>query len=309
MTEHPGISGVVPVLQMPYQDDERIDYETLKKEVDHVLSAGSDGVTLALASELIRLTRDERLELTRLLPEMTADCNLSATVTISVGAETSRDAAMYAEAAEKAGAEAVMAIPPIATPLSAEEKFAYYSAIHNAVTLPLVVQDASGYMGGEKMTVEIMARLRGELGPRIYFKPEGIPIGPTISLLQLALGGDGVIFDGSGGYLLIDSFRRGISGTMPGSDLVRGIVEIWRALKKGNEDRAYEVYFPLAAVVILQTGSLDTFLAVEKHLLVKQGVFRNSFIRRPVSYVLDRHTAAEAERLYDRLCAVLKKRA
>ena len=303
MLETPAISGVVPVLHMPYEDDESIDYDTLKKEVDHVLAAGSDGVTVALASELLRLTREERLEITRLLPEMTADCK-SATVTMSVGAETSREAARYAEAAEKAGADAVMAIPPVATPLSADGKIAYYRTIHDALSIPLVVQDASGYMGGEKLTVETMARLRNDLGPRIYFKPEGLPIGPTISMLQEALGGEGIVFDGSGGYLLIDTFRRGISGTMPGSDLIGGIVEIWRALREGDEDRAYEVYFPLAAIVILETGSLDTFLAVEKHLLVKQGVFKNAIVRGPASYTLDSHTAAEAERLYDKLCAL-----
>ena len=93
---------------------------------------------------------------------MTADCK-SATVTMSVGAETSREAARYAEAAEKAGADAVMAIPPVATPLSADGKIAYYRTIHDALSIPLVVQDASGYMGGEKLTVETMARLRNDL--------------------------------------------------------------------------------------------------------------------------------------------------
>ncbi len=302
MNEKPLVHGVLPVLHMPYHDDDSIDYDTLKREVDHVLDAGSDGITLALASELLRLNRDERTELTRKLPEM---AEKSGTVIISVGAESSREAAFYAETAEHAGADAVMAIPPVTTALSAEKKYDYYKTIHDAVTIPLVIQDASGYLGGEKLSVDTMVRLRSELGPRIYFKPEGLPIGPTISHLQESLNHEGVVFEGSGGYLIIDSYRRGISGTMPGSDLVRGIIEIWRALKHGDYNRAYEIYFPLSAILIHQLPSLDAFLTIEKFLLVKQGVFKNQIVRGPTAYDLDSGTAEEVERLYGKLCEVL----
>ena len=306
MAEKSVIYGVLPVLHMPYNDDESIDYDTLKREVDHVFDTGCDGITLAIASELLRLTCEERLELTQKLPEMAEKSGTaSSTVTISVGAETSREAAFYAEAAEKAGADAVMAIPPVATALSAAKKFDYYKTIHDAVTIPLVVQDASGYLGGEKLSVDTMVRLSGELGTRIYFKPEGLPIGPTISQLQEALSHEGAIFEGSGGYLIIDSYRRGITGTMPGSDLIRGIVEIWRALQSGDYDRAYEVYFPLSAIIIHELSSLDAFLAIEKFLLVKQGIFKNQIVREPSAYDLDSCTAEEVERLYGKLCEVL----
>ena len=162
MTDKHVLSGVLPVLQMPYHEDDTIDYDTLKRETDHVIDAGSNGIVLALASELLRLNRSERLELTSKLPVM-ADGR--ATVTISVGAETSREAAFYAEAAEKAGADAVMAIPPVATAVSTAKKLEYYKTIKEAVAIPLVVQDASGYMGGEKLPVDVQARICRELGP------------------------------------------------------------------------------------------------------------------------------------------------
>ena len=304
MLEKPRIYGVLPVLQMPYHDDDSIDYDTLKNEVDHVIDAGSDGITIAMASELLRLTRDERLEVTAKIPEM---AEKRCVTIISVGAETSKEAAFYAEAAEKAGADAVMAIPPVSVALSAEKKFEYYKTIHDAVTIPLVIQDASGYMGGEKLSVDIQVRLHSELGHRIYYKPEGLPVGPTLSRLQEALNHEGVIFEGSGGYLLIDSYRRGISGTMPGAEMIRGLVEIWKALERGDEDRAYEVHFPVSAIAILETPSLDSYLAIEKYLLVKKGIFRNQRVRQPTAYDIDPHTAAEIDRLYSMLMAVLEK--
>ena len=96
MKNKPSIHGVLPVLQMPFRENDTIDFDVLKKEVDFVIDAGSDGIVLALASELVRLTTSERLELTRMLPEM-ADGR--GTVTISVGAETTKEAAEYAAAA------------------------------------------------------------------------------------------------------------------------------------------------------------------------------------------------------------------
>lgn len=294
MKSTPAITGVLPVLQMPYHEDGSIDYDVLSREIDHVIAAGSDGVVLALASELVRLSHDERLELSHRIPEMAAG---RCTVTISVGAETSRGAAEYARIAERGGAHAVMAIPPVATHVPEKGIFEYYKAIHDAVSIPVVVQDASGYLG-HSLSVDLQARLRSELGPRMYFKPEAQPIGPTLTRLQVALNGEAVVFEGSGGLQLVDSHRRGISGTMPGCDLIHGIVEIWRALERGDDARAYEVYFPLSSLVLLETASLDAFLTIEKHFLVKQGIFKNTIVREPVAYSLDNESTAEIERIY-----------
>ena len=157
------------------------------------------------------------------------------------------------------------------------------------------------------MSVELQASMRTELGPHIYFKPEGLPTGPVISELQEALNHEAVIFEGSGGFLLIDSYRRGVKGTMSGSDLIKGIVEIWKALERGDDRRAYEVYFPLSAIVFLQSPNLDTYLAIEKYLLVKQGIFKNTKVRKPTAFDLDPSTTAEVDRLYGMLNAVLER--
>ncbi len=284
----------MPVLQMPYNEDDTIDYDILSREVDHVIAAGSDGIVLALASELVRLTHDERLELTRELPKMSAG---RVSVTVSVGAETIKGAVSYARSAEHAGADAVMAIPPVATRLPESRVYDYYKAIYDAISIPLVVQDASGYLG-HALSVDIQARMRNEFGERVYFKPEAQPIGPTLSRIQEATDRKAVVFEGSGGLQIIDSYRRGISGTMPGSDLVRGIVEIWRALERGDDDRAYQVYMPLIAIVLLESSSLDGYLTIEKYLLMKQGIFKNRLLRKPSAFDLDPETAAEVDRVY-----------
>jgi 4-hydroxy-tetrahydrodipicolinate synthase len=45
--------------------------------------------------------------------------------------------------------------------------------------------------------------------------------------------------------------------------------------------------------------NLDAFIAVEKHLLHRQGVFPSTRVRGPVGFRLDAETAAEVDRLFD----------
>ena len=128
-----------------------------------------------------------------------------------------------------------------------------------------------------------MCNLLERYGPeKILFKPEAAPIGPNLSALRDATGGQARIFEGSGGILLIDSFRRGIAGTMPGMELLEGIVALWRALARGDDEAIYRLYYPICAIVALQLqAGLDGFLAIEKYLLVRQGLFASARRRRP----------------------------
>jgi 4-hydroxy-tetrahydrodipicolinate synthase len=50
----------------------------------------------------------------------------------------------------------------------------------------------------------------------------------------------------------------------------------------------------------LQAG-LDGFLAVEKYLMVKRGLFPSARRRRPYGWELDSETAAEVDRLFERM--------
>ena len=120
-----------------------------------------------------------------------------------------------------------------------------------------------------------------EFGPdRVLYKPEANPIGPKLSELRESTGGQARVFGGTGGIALVDSFRRGIVGTMPGADLIRALVQLWRALAAGDAATADRIHGPLASLISMQP-SLDAFLAVEKHLLVRQGIFKNTIGGEP----------------------------
>lgn len=288
------LQGVLPVFQTPYHEDERIDFETLQREIEWLYDQGADGIVMAMVSEILRLSSEEREQLAEAAVRFGGRRGV---VVISVGAESGHTAERYARHAEKVGADAVMAIPPVSIGIGEGELMRYYGRILNAIRIPVIVQDASGYVG-RPMSIDLQAKLLGEYGERVLFKPEATPIGPRLSAMREATGGKARVFEGTGGIALVDSFRRGIVGTMPGADLIQGLVALWRALKAGDEERIYRLSLPISSLVAVQ-NSLDAFLAVEKYLLVKQGVFHNTIVRGPVGFALDDETRREVDRLFE----------
>jgi dihydrodipicolinate synthase/N-acetylneuraminate lyase len=297
------IRGILPVVHMPYLEDLRIDFDTLRRQVDYLFETGANGLCLALVSDTLRLTAQERIDMPARLVEFAQG---RGPVIISVGAESTVQARAFARAAEDGGAGALMAIPPLSQGLAEPQLAEYFEELLEEVSLPIVIQDASSYVG-KAMSISFQAELFRKQGDRILFKPEATPLGPCISALRDLTGGKAKIFEGSGGVLLIDSYRRGVAGTIPGVELLDALVEMWRACASGNWDRAYEVYMPVCAIATLQMqGGLDGYIVTERHLMHRQGLFPNQVHRGPLAFELDDETRREIDRLYDRLQAVLR---
>ena len=289
------LAGVLPIVHVPFEDDGTIDEKTLKKEIDWIFSVKAQGLGTGMVSEILRLTFEERIALTNHIVEFSEG---RGSTFAGVGAESTKQALVYAKVAEKVGCDGIMAIPPVTTSLPEEAVLKHFRTLAEEVNLPLIVQDASGYVG-QAIPLRIYIQLLELYGnEKILFKPEASPIGPNLSALRDASLGKAKIFEGSGGILLVDSFRRGITGTMPGVDLLDGIVSLWNALVNGDEQTTYRVYFPICAIVALQLqAGLDGFLAIEKFILKHRGIFKNEVRRSPYSWDLDLETSSEILRL------------
>lgn len=290
------LEGVQVVFQTPFHEDGSLDMDTFGSQISWLFDEGADGVVFAMVSEVLRLSSEERDQVT------IAACRLAegrGDSIISVGAESVTTAVRHARVAQDAGATALMAAPPSLFRVDEEGLLRYYMSIVEAVPLPMVVQDASGYVGAP-LSIGLQARLYRELGDLAYFKPEAPPIGPRVTQLREQTDNKARIFEGTGGLYLIDSFRRGAVGTMPAGDLVWALVPLWRALVDGDFDRAYRIAGPLAQIVSLQT-SLDSFVAIEKRNLVRQGIFPTATMRQPTGAVIDDQMVDEVDRLVDLL--------
>ena len=294
------ISGILPVFQTPFHTDESIDFATLDREIDWLFENRANGIVMAMVSETFRLATDERRKLAAHICETVGDRGVTI---ISVGSESTHTSAALARDAEAVGADAVMAIPPVATAATEYELAEYFRQILKATSIPLIIQDASGYVG-KPMTISLQAQMLDDFPDRVLFKPEAEPVIGRLRELLRETNGQARVFEGSGGMHLLESFKQGVSGTMPGADLTPVVSALWSALEAGDTGRADRISQTLIKLVELQTN-LDAYLAVEKHLLCRQGVFRNTVIRGPVAFELEDDMRTKVDVLFDELCMVL----
>ncbi|MBY0512533.1 MAG: dihydrodipicolinate synthase family protein, partial [Gemmataceae bacterium] len=74
----------------------------------------------------------------------------------------------------------------------------------------------------------------------------------------------------------------------------------------GDEAAVYRLYLPICALVALQTqAGLDGYLATEKYVMHRRGLFATDRRRRPYSWELDAQTRAEFDRLLELLDAAV----
>jgi 4-hydroxy-tetrahydrodipicolinate synthase len=287
------LGGVIPVISTPFKTEGSIDIDALEEELRWVLDQGVDGLATGMVSEILRLDEAERRALGRVVTSVARD--RGALSILSCGAETTRQAISYATQAAAMGADAIMVIPPTTVALDEAATFDYFVAIARACELAIVVQDASAYVG-RPLSIAIQVRLSDALGDQVYFKPEAQPLGQRLSQLRDATRGAARTFEGTAGVNLTDAFQRGVIGSMPGAEVCWAVAAMWRALTSGDLERATRLTALLALLVNFQT-SLDSYVAIEKHLLWRQGVLPATIVRGPVGYELDEETGREVDRL------------
>ncbi len=283
--------GIYPVLQMPLDEYDVIDPVVLAKEIDWLIELGVSGVVIAMVSEVMRFSSQERREQWKLVISLVAN---RLPVIVSVGAESTAVATELARQATGDGASALMATPPAIFPATSEQIYNYYRSIVEATALPVIVQDASNYMG-QPLSLELYEKLLTEYGTaRIQFKPEAKPVRERVAHIQGFTKGGAQIFEGQSGMDLLDTHPLGLFGTMPGSEIVWAITALWNALENSELERAQKIHQGIAKLITFQS-TIDEYVAVEKYLLVKQEIFTSTNQRGPVSAVLSAETKAQID--------------
>ena len=298
------LTGVFNVLQTPLTETDKIDEAVFAREIEWLLECGVDGAVLAMVSEVLRFSAEDRRKQWQLVLRL-IDGRIP--VVASVGAESTYIATSLAKWAEIDGAAAVMATPPSAFATLSNEIKDYYVAIIESVKIPVIVQDASNYLG-QPLDISLYVDLIDKYGAeRVQFKPEAKPVKERLEMLRDASNGRALVFEGQGGVDLLDTYPIGIVGTMPGAEVPWALVALFKALKEGNWDRARSIHTPLANLISYQT-TLDAYVAVEKYLLVKQGIFTSARQRGPVGFILTNEMKLEIDVAFDQLKAAVDKK-
>jgi 4-hydroxy-tetrahydrodipicolinate synthase len=138
--------GVLPALITPFTDDgDAIDTDALTAIVDRLVAAGVGGlVPGGSTGEFTTMTNAERRELV----EATVDAAAGQVpVVAGTGALSTGETVELSRHAERAGAAAVMVVPPFYDALSWRELLAHYTAVAEAVDIPIMYYNLPGASG------------------------------------------------------------------------------------------------------------------------------------------------------------------
>ena len=165
-------------------------------------------------------------------------------------------------------------------PTVQEENVAYFEKIAEAVNIPIFLQDQGTAQVGPGMAAEC-ARRHENL---CYIKVETPPTVPRMAETKRLSEGTGLIlFGGAGGAFVLEEFRRGAVGTMPGSTLPDVFVRVWDMWQSGDEAGATVEFSRYASLVRTLAQGQGLANWIYKHIMVKRGVFDESsaFARHP----------------------------
>src|SRR5512133_1212395 len=154
--------GVLPALITPLTDDgDAIDTHALGGIVERQIAAGVGGlVPGGSTGEFTTLTHDERRQLVEVTVEEAAD---RVPVVAGTGALSTRETVELSRHAERAGAAAVMIVPPFYDALSWRELLAHYTAIADAIDVPIMYYNLPS-ASGVKLTAAQFHELSARAG-------------------------------------------------------------------------------------------------------------------------------------------------
>jgi len=134
--------GSIPALVTPFTDAGAVDEKAFAAHVEWSISEGSHGlVPVGTTGESPTLSHDEHKRVVELCIEVAAR---RVPVIAGAGSNNTKEAIDLARHAEKAGADAILVVTPYYNKPTQKGLFAHFSAIAEAVTLPIVIYNIPG---------------------------------------------------------------------------------------------------------------------------------------------------------------------
>jgi len=287
------LEGVFSVLPTPFLEDGAVDHESLRRVIDLFIAGGVNGLTaLGVTSEVARLTERERAMVLETVMNQAAH---RVPVVAGTTADGLRTCIEYTRIARASGAAAVMISPPRLAKLNSDAVVGHFSAVADAVDIPIVVQDYPP-VSGFTMEPLLLARIARVIPRARTIKLEDPPTPLKIAKIrQAAQGLEVSILGGLGGVFLLEELMAGASGAMTGFAYPEILVEIVTAYRGGNLDQAADVFYRNVALMRFEFQE-GIGMAIRKEVLRRRGVLRHAVVRAPGAS-LDPGTSAALDRI------------
>lgn len=263
-------SSAIPMT--PFDENDRIDIGALEREINFIAKSGATSIcTPVMVSEFESLSEEERKLMIRIPIEVNAG---RCAVIANVAAVNRHIAVEYAEYAEKAGADCVIAMGPYARPTEFSIVKQYFKAISDAVSLPVMIQNASNTA---QLSPQQVVQLCEEFENVRYIKQEVVPGPVTISgLLALKSPAVEMVMSGFGGAFSPMDHARGAIATIHACEYCDLVQRVWNLLDSGKRDEAMALQGALLPAIQLENLLGMTYA---KEIMIRRGIFKSNRTR------------------------------
>lgn len=262
------LKGVYPVLVTPMLNQQEIDWEGFRNNIEHFIQEGVAGIAInGSTGEFVSLTEEERFKAVEVAVEQ-----VKGRVTLIVGtaAETTADAIKFTQQAEKAGADAALLINSYYAHPKENEIYEHFKAVAESVEFPIMIYN-NPFTSGVDISTETILRVGRDVPNITHVKESSGGIGKA---RDIARQGEGFIevFCGSED-LAIESFLVGATGWISVSgNIVPGLVTaMYNHVQNGEMEEAWALYDQLLPLCEYLEGS-GKYVQITKRAMELKGL-------------------------------------
>lgn len=294
------LHGIITVLNTPFTEEDKIDLNGLRKNVEQAIEAGVAGfLAPAMASEVDKLSEAEREQIVRAVLETAADR------AVVIGGASAPDVSARTRIGQgliSMGCHGIL----VSIPFHDEEQ--YERDLHAAAALNppfLMVQDWDA--AGTGAPVPLIARLFKEIEAFRCLKIEVAPAGVKYSAVLEATGGRLHVSGGWAVTQMIDGLDRGVHAFMP-TGMHSVYTRIYSLYRAGRRSEAQALFHRLLPILAFSNQHLDISIHFFKRLLHRQGVYATPRVREPI-LPFDAYHERAADELIDHAIRLIKETA
>lgn len=177
--------GAGVALITPFHEDQTVNYEKLEEIIEEQIDGGTDSIIICgTTGEASTMTHDEHLDVIRYCCRVVRG---RIPVIAGTGSNCTREAVHLSQEAEKAGADGLLVVTPYYNKATQNGLIAHFTAIAEAVKIPLILYHIPGRTG-VTMAPETIVNLCTTVDNIVGVKEASGNISAIAKIMQLADG-------------------------------------------------------------------------------------------------------------------------
>lgn len=229
------IKGIIPPIITPMNEDESINYEELRNQINRQIEAGVHGIfVFGTNGESYILSDEEKIEVLRVTIK---EVNGRVPVYAGTGCPGTQDTIRMSRKAQELGADVLSIICPYFASASQDEIYEHYKAVAEAVDLPIVLYNIPARAGNSiaPQTVARLAKIPNIIGA----KDSSGNFDNMLQYIELTRGMDFAILSGNDSLILWNLMAGGTGGIAGCANIYpHTLVSVYELYQQGDVEGA-----------------------------------------------------------------------